>query len=289
LLFLSALFPAERLHKLLSLGSKPLRLGPLKADMSPAMPWARLSRLTQEVNTSLFAEMARRRAAGVEGREDILSMLMQARDEDGQPMSDQELRDEVMTLLIAGHETTATTLAWTFHQVLQRPDVEEKLRAEIDEVAGTEPLAPGQVNRLEYVDATLKETMRLLPVAPVVGRVLQRPMKMGRWELPAGVVVLPCIYLTQHRSDLWPEPGRFNPERFVGRRVNPYEYFPFGGGARRCLGMAFATYEMKIVFAEVLRRVRLRATTNHMPDVARRGVTLAPACGVPVRVDAFLS
>ncbi|WP_239015531.1 cytochrome P450 [Archangium violaceum] len=194
-----------------------------------------------------------------------------------------------MTLLIAGHETSAATLAWTFHQVLQRPDVEEKLRAEINEVAGTEPLAPGQVNRLEYVDATLKETMRLLPVAPVVGRVLQRPMKIGRWELPAGVVVLPSIYLTQHRSDLWPEPGRFNPERFVGRRVSPYEYFPFGGGARRCLGMAFATYEMKIVFAEVLRRVRLRATTNHMPDVARRGVTLAPACGVPVRVDAFLS
>jgi cytochrome P450 len=148
-----------------------------------------------------------------------------------------------------------------------------------------EPLEPGQVSRLEYVDATLKETMRLLPVVPTVGRVLQRPMKLGPWELPAGVGVLPCIYLVQRRADLWPEPERFLPERFVGKRLNPYEYFPFGGGARRCVGMAFASYEMKIVFAEILRRVRLRPATRYQFKVARRGVTLAPADGVPVIIE----
>ena len=286
--FLSALLPADQLHRLLALGRDPIALGPLKADVSRALPWTLLSRLTREVDASLHAEIARRRAEGIEGREDVLSMLMQARDEDGQPMSDQELRDEAITLLAAGHETTATALAWTFHHVLQRPEVEEKLRAEIHQVAGTEPLAPGQVNRLEYLDATVKETMRLLPVAPAVGRVLQRPMKIGPWELPAGVAVLPCIYLTQHRPDLWPEPERFEPERFVGKRLSPYEYFPFGGGARRCLGMAFATYEMKIVLAEILRRVKLRAATRYVLRMKRRGVTLAPADGVPVVIESRL-
>ena len=283
--FLSAMLPAERLLKWLAWGSQPVQLGPWKADVSRALPWTRLSRLIREVDTALFAEISRRRAEGVEGREDVLSMLMQARDENGQPMTDQELRDEAITLLSAGHETTATALSWAFHFVLQRPEVEEKLRAEVRRVAGMEPLEPGQVNRLEYVDATLKETMRLLPVVPTVGRVLQRPMKLGPWELPAGVGVLPCIYLVQRRADLWPEPERFLPERFVGKRLNPYEYFPFGGGARRCLGMAFASYEMKIVFAEILRRVRLRPATPYQLRVARRGVTLAPADGVPVIIE----
>jgi cytochrome P450 len=284
-LFMSALLPAERMLELLSVGREPLQLGPVKADVSRLLPWARLSRLMKEVDTYLYAEIARRRAEGVERREDVLSMLMQARDEDGQPMSDRALRDEAITLLAAGHETTATTLSWAFHYVLQRPDVEARLREEIHQVSGTEPLAPEKVSQLEYVDATLKETLRMLPVAPAVGRVLQRPMKLGEWELPAGMAVMPCVYLTQRRPDLWPEPERFNPERFLGKRTSPYEYFPFGGGARRCLGMAFATYEMRIIFAEVLRRVRLRSTARSETRVGRRGVTLAPKGGVPVLVE----
>jgi cytochrome P450 len=188
-------------------------------------------------------------------------------------------------VLAAGHETTATTLSWALHRVLQHPDVEARLREELRQVAGTEPLAPEQVSRLEYLDATLKETLRLLPVAPAVGRVLQRPMKMGEWELPAGMAVMPCVYLTQRRPDLWPEPERFNPERFLGKRISPYEYFPFGGGARRCIGMAFATYEMRIIFAELLRRVKLRSATRAETRVGRRGVTLAPEGGVPVIVE----
>jgi cytochrome P450 len=284
-LYLSALLPAERMLELLAVGRDPIQLGPWKANVSRALPWTQLSRLIREVETYLFAELTRRRAEGVEKHEDVLSMLMQARDEDGQPMSDPELRDEAITLLAAGHETTATTLSWAFHFVLQHPEVEEKLRAELHQVAGTGPLAPEQVSRLEYLDATLKETLRLVPVAPAVGRVLQRPMKMGEWELPAGMAVMACSYLTQRRPDLWPEPERFNPERFLGKRANPNEYFPFGGGARRCLGMAFANYEMRIVFAEVLRRVKLRAATRYEFRVSRRGVTLAPKGGVPVLVD----
>ncbi len=284
-LYLSALLPAERMLQMLAVGRDPIRLGPVKADVSWALPWTQLSRLMREVDSYLFAEMDRRRAEGVEKREDVLSMLMQARDEHGQPMSSQELRDEAITLLAAGHETTATTLSWAFHFVLQHPEVEEKLRAELQQVAGTGPLAPEQVNRLEYLDATLKETLRLVPVAPVVGRVLQRPMKVGEWELPAGMAVMACAYLTHRRPDLWPEPERFNPERFIGKRPSPHEYFPFGGGARRCLGMAFANYEMRIVFAEVLRRVKLRPATPYAFRVARRGVTLTPAGGVPVLVD----
>ncbi len=284
-LFLSALLPASQVLRLCSLGSEPVHLGPLKADVSRALPWTRLSQLTREVDAFLSAELARRRAEGLEDREDVLSMLMRAHDEDGQPMSDAELRDEALTLLTAGHETTATALAWAFQWVLQRPDVEEKLRAEIHQVTGGGPLEPGMVSRLEYLDATLKESMRLRPVVPMVGRVLRRPMKLGPWEVPAGMAVVPCVYLTQHRADLWPEPERFAPERFLGRRLNPQEYFPFGGGARRCLGMAFANYEMKIVFAEVLRRVRLRATSRSATQVRRRGIALAPGDGVPVLVE----
>ena len=284
-LLMSALLPPERMLKLLAVGREPLHLGPLKADMSRLLPWAQLGRLMKEVDTYLYAEMDRRRAEGVEKREDVLSMLMQARDEDGQPMSDRALRDEAITLLAAGHETTATTLSWAVHRVLQHPDVEARLREELHQVAGTEPLAPEHVNRLEYLDATLKETLRLLPVAPAVGRVLQRPMKVGEWELPAGMAVMPCVYLTQRRPDLWPEPERFNPERFLGKRISPYEYFPFGGGARRCIGMAFATYEMRIIFAELLRRVKLRPATRAEARVGRRGVTLAPEGGVPVIVE----
>ncbi|HYO56557.1 cytochrome P450 [Archangium sp.] len=284
-LLMSVLLPPERMLKLLAMGREPIHLGPVKADVSRILPWAQLSHLMKAVDTYLYAEMARRRVEGVEKREDVLSMLMQARDEDGQPMSDQALRDEAITLLAAGHETTATTLSWAIHHVLQHPDVEARLREEIQQVAGAEPLAPEQVNRLEYMGATLNETLRMSPVAPVVGRVLQRPMKIGEWELPAGMAVMPCVYLAQRRPDLWSEPERFNPERFLGKRISPYEYFPFGGGARRCLGMAFATYEMRIIFAELLRRVRLRSGSRSETRVGRRGVTLAPDGGVPVIVE----
>ena len=279
----------ERLRRLMAFVSGTLGvllLIPwLQRDLGPLTPGGRFARLAGEIDTILFAEIARLRSEGVAGREDILSMLIAARDEDGQPMSDQELRDEMVTLLLAGHETTATSLAWAFHRLLGRPDVLGKLRAELGAVAGDGPLEPEHVARLEYLDAVVKETARLNPVVPNVGRRLQAPMRIGGHDLPAGVVASPCIYLTHRRPDLWPDPARFDPERFVGARPNPYAFFPFGGGVRRCLGAAFATYEMKVVLAEVLARVELRAAPGYRVRTVRRTVTLAPSGGMPVVVE----
>ena len=245
---------------------------PLQVDLGPLSPWGRVRRIRREFDAFLFAEFARRRAEGVAGRDDILSLLLAARDEDGEPMSDEELRDQMMTLLFAGHDTTATSLAFAFHNVLRHPEVLDRLRAE---------LAQGKA---EYVEATAKETLRLNPIVSEVGRVLSRPMRIGGWDLPAGVAAAPCIYLTHRRPDLWPEPERFDPERFVGRRTSPYEFFPFGGGVRRCLGMAFALYEIRIVLSEVLSRVELRLATGYRMQPVRRSITLAPSRGMPVVV-----
>jgi cytochrome P450 len=258
----------------------------LQRDVGPLSPGGRFARLGRRVDALIYAEIARRRTEGPGGREDILSMLVEARDEDGRPMSDQELRDEMITLLLAGHETTATSLAWAFHRVLSRPDVLAKLRAEIAQVVGTGPVAPQHVSALEYLDAVVKETARLNPVVPNVGRRLRTPTWIGGHHLPAGVVAAPCMYLTHRRPDVWPDPERFDPERFIGTRPSPYAFFPFGGGVRRCIGAAFATYEMKVVLAQVLSRVELRAAPGYRVRLVRRTVTFAPSGGVPVVMEA---
>ncbi len=257
----------------------------LQTDLGPLSPWGRIVRLRGEIDEILFAQIARRRAAGRAGREDVLAMLIEARDETGQPMSDSELRDEMITLLVAGHETTATSLAWMFHRILQRPDVLEKLRTELRRVVGSGPVAPHHVAELEYLDATIKETQRLNPIVPVVGRRLQTPTRLGGHDLPAGVTAAPCIYLTHRRPDLWPDPERFDPDRFLGKRTSPYQFFPFGGGVRYCLGAAFATYEMKVVLAQVLSRVVLRPAPGHTVHVVRRSITFAPSAGMPVVLE----
>jgi cytochrome P450 len=159
------------------------------------------------------------------------------------------------------------------------------LRAELARVAGDGPVEPPHVGALEYLDAVIKETARLNPVVPNVGRKLQVPMRVGGHDLPSGVVASPCIYLTHRRADVWPDPERFAPERFVGARPSPYAFLPFGGGVRRCLGAAFATYEMKVVLAEVLSRVELRAAPGYTVRLVRRTVTFAPSGGVPVVME----
>lgn len=288
-LFFNIMLDAEKMTRLFSVGTEPLKLGPLRLNWGRALPWNTVSRLRNEMDELLYAELARRKSESTAGREDVLAMLLETRDEDDKAMSDMELRDELVTFITAGHETSASTLSWTFHRVLENPAVLEKLREELQHKADPGPLNPEHVNRLEYLDATLKETMRLNPITPTVGRVLQRPMKLGGWELPAGVNVQPCIYLTHRRPELWPEPERFDPERFLGKRVSPYEYFPFGGGVRRCLGQAFSLYEMKIILAEVFRHVSLRPAPGHTVQLIRRGLTFTPSDGMPVIVDALSS
>jgi cytochrome P450 len=212
----------------------------------------------------------------------VLSMLIEARDEQGRPMTDAELRDEMITLLIAGHETTATALAWTVYRVLTHPPVRAELERELGEVVGEGPVEPAHLARLDYLDATIKETLRLNPILSEVGRRLARPAHIGGWDLPAGLVAAPAIYLTHRRPDVWPDPGAFRPERFIGARSDPYAFFPFGGGVRRCLGMAFALYEMKAVLAEVLTRTRIRLAEGYQARTVRRAITLAPSAGLPV-------
>ncbi|MCW5893070.1 MAG: cytochrome P450 [bacterium] len=242
-------------------------------------PAARPLRVRARVDEELFAEIARRRTMPAEGRHDVLSVLLAARDEQGEPLSDQALRDELVTMLVAGHETTATSLAWAVHHVLAHPEVRARLEAELAPAH-----TPAEIVRLEYLDAVCKETLRLTPIVPIVGRRLTRPLRIGGVDLPAGVVAAPCIILAHRRPERWPEPERFRPERFLEAKPTAFEFLPFGGGVRRCLGAAFALYEMKIVLAEVLTRVALRPAPGYQVRVVRRSVTLAPSEGMPVVV-----
>ena len=177
-----------------------------------------------------------KRRDDLEERDDVLSMLLLARHEDGTPMDDTELRDELVTLLVAGHETTATALAWALERLTRHPDALERLTEEVRAGEGE-----------EYVDAVIRETLRLRPVIPFVGRKLQEPQTIGGWDLPAGARVAPSIHLMHRRADIYPDAAAFRPERWLGVRPNPYTFLPFGGGIRRCLGASFAETEMRAV------------------------------------------
>jgi cytochrome P450 len=248
-----------------------------RIDLGPLSPWGRVMRLNRAMETALFAEFARRRGSPDGGRDDILSMLLAARDENGNALGDRDLRDQMMTLLLAGHETTAASLAWALHQLAQHPEVAEAARAELARLPDDADPA-----LMPYLDAVVNETMRLCPVVPNIGRELQAPLTIAGRALPRGVVVAPCIYLAHRRADLWPEPERFDPSRFIDSRPPRDAFFPFGGGARRCLGAAFATYQMKIVLAEVLRRFELAPVSGYAPRPTRISIAIGPSDGMPV-------
>jgi cytochrome P450 family 110 len=278
------------LKKLFALYSSRLgtlfSLPAMQIDAGPWSPWGRAVRLTRRIDSILFAEFARRRSDGVEGRADVLSMLLAARYEDGQPMPDGVIRDEMYTLMLAGHETTAATMAWVVNRLVTNLDVMERARAEVFSVLDGAQLDASHVGKLKYVEAVINETMRLDPVVPNVGRGLTRPMTIAGRQLPAGVIIAPSIYLVHRRPELWPNFDQFNPDRFLETRQSPYTFFPFGGGARRCLGAAFATYQMKIVIAEILSRVELRPVAGYAANATRRGIAFAPSEGMPVIASA---
>ncbi|MBS1870228.1 MAG: cytochrome P450 [Actinobacteria bacterium] len=268
---------AEPMKRLLNSTDQPLRLLSLQftssANAKPRSPWGRVYALMAPVDALIHEQIAARRA-DAEPRDDILSLLLAARDEDGNALTDAELRDELMTLLLAGHETTATALAWTVERLVRTPRVLTRLREEVESGEGT-----------DYLDATIKEALRLRPVVPGVIRQLQRPLRIGGMELPAGVHVSPSIYLIHRRADVYPEPYAFRPERFLGEDApGTYEWLPFGGGIRRCLGASFALYEMRIVLETVLRRAELETTDAASEPVKRRFVTYTPRDGGRVRV-----
>lgn len=228
-----------------------------------------LRQAIEPVNELIYAELHDRRdAPDLAERDDILSLLLAARHEDGSAMGDEELRDELMTLLVAGHETTATSLAWAIERLLRQPDKLERLRD--DE---------------EYVDAVVKETLRLRPVLPLVARRLAEPMEIAGHELPAGAIVTPSIYLMHRREDIYPEPRAFRPERFLEQPAGTYTWIPFGGGVRRCLGASFALFEMQVVLSVVARRLQLRASRPEAERITRRAITLVPERGTEVVVE----
>lgn len=206
-------------------------------------------------------------------RDDVLSMLLLARHEDGAPMDDVELRDELVTLLVAGHETTATALAWALERLTRHPAALERLTAEVRAGEGE-----------EYVDGVIRETLRLRPVIPFVGRKLNEPQTIGGWDLPAGARVAPSIHLVHRRPDVYPDPAAFRPERWLGVRPNPYTFLPFGGGIRRCLGASFAETEMRAVLATIVGQVRLRPAVPQPERVGRRVITLVPGRGAEIIV-----
>ena len=238
-------------------------------------PWARFEAQLKEVDDLLYAEIAEHRSKpDLEDRDDILSMLMSARFEDGGEMDDTELRDQLMTLLLAGHETTATALAWTFDLVLRHPAVLERLRETLE---GDDE---------DYLRATITESLRLRPVIPLAGRRLSTELSVDGLTLPAGTDVTPAIWLTHTRADLYPEPFAFQPERFLEEAPDTYAWIPFGGGIRRCLGASFAEFEMRVVLREVLTRCELRKASPVPERTGRRNITLSPRDGTPVVVSA---
>lgn len=251
-------------------------------DLSVLFPWRPAVRQRAEMSRIIFAEIARARGGG---RPDILSMLAGARDEDGAPMSDDHLRDEMLTLLVAGHETSATGLSWCMHLLLDHPDVLRALREELAAAGGLSAPAHAIV-KLELLEATVQEALRLRPVVPHASRTLRAPIELGGCLVPAGTVLLPSIYLAHRHAGRFEQPERFDPSRFMRRRFSPYEYFPFGGGVRRCIGMAFAMYEMKVVLAQVLLRTDLRQLRSNEVRVSPKAITLTPSNGVPVIVTA---
>lgn len=231
----------------------------------------------------LSAQIEACRGSSLEERDDILSMLVEARYEDGAPMDDEDILDQLITLLVGGHETTANALSWAVALIVSDPEVLARVRAELHDTFGEGPVDPTRASELHYLDACVKESMRLRPISPAVSRTLTRDLELSSCTVPAGAIVWASIYLAQRREDVWESPLSFDPSRHQERNATHTELFPFGGGARRCLGALFATFEMRIVLAELLHAFDVRSDSP-LPPSTFAGITMSPANGIPVTV-----
>ena len=263
----------ERLQAMLVFGDRPISLMPPPKDSVAARilervgPFAHFVRMQAEVDELLFELIAERRAEAAEG-DDVLAMLLEARHEDGSPMSEQEIRDELLTLLVAGHETTASTLAWAFERLAHDPQVLERLVEEID--TGDDA----------YLTATIQETLRIRPVLPnVAPRLVAKPIEVGGWTYPPGCSLVLNSYLIHHDPEIYPDPDTFRPERFLDEPPGTYTWIPFGGGRRRCLGASFAMLEMKIVLRSALSAFALHPGGKRPEIARRRNITVTPSHG----------
>ena len=247
----------------------------LQKDLGPWSPWGYFLRQKQQIQELLYAEIQSRRHQPHQSGEDILSLMISARDEAGEPMSDAELHDELLTLLFAGHETTASALAWALYWINRLPEVQDKLLKELNTLAPNSD--PSEIARLPYLTAVCQETLRIYPIAMTTfARILKSPFEVMGYKLEPGTALIPVVYLTHRREDIYPEPRQFKPERFLERQFSPYEYLPFGGGNRRCIGQAFALFEMKLVLATIVSRFQLSLPDDRPVKPVRRGVTVAP-------------
>jgi cytochrome P450 len=261
------------LKQLLDLGASPLTLlPPFRRRLGPLTTWARFVDVRAHADELILALVDERRRAGEE-TDDVLSMLLAARDEEGRPMSDRELRDELMTLLVAGHETTASELSWGFERLLREPAVLERVtRAAVEDDEA-------------YLEATVKEILRRRPVLPIAQpRRIKQPVEIGGREYPAGPAFTACVYLVHHDERIYPDPYAFRPERFLDGAPGTYSWIPFGGGVRRCLGASFAQLEMRIALRAILAEVEVASTLSGREGTGRRSITLSPRRGTPISV-----
>jgi cytochrome P450 len=242
----------------------------VQKDLGPRSPWGRFLARRDRVDALLYDEIAQRRGApDQDGRDDILTLLLSARDEDGDPLTDRELRDELITLLLAGHETTATSIGWAFERLLRTPHALKRLTDEVKEGTST-----------DYLEAVIKETLRVRPVVTEVFRAPTEPTELGGYLVEPGTQIAASLMLVQYDPELYPpDPEEFRPERFLDGAPEPYTWVPFGGGVRRCLGAAFAQLEMKVVIGAILCRAQLRASRDRDEGARFRGVTLLPSRG----------
>jgi cytochrome P450 family 135 len=241
-----------------------------RKDLGPRSPWGRFVRDRERVDELLYEEIERRRSGADPGTDpDILTLLLAARDEEGRPLTDGELRDELITLLLAGHETTATSIGWAFERLLRTPAALERLTAEARDGQGH-----------DYIDAVIKETLRVRPVVTEVFRAPTKPIELGGYRFAPGTQLAASILLVQYDPELYPpDPLAFRPERFLEDAPEPYTWIPFGGGVRRCLGAAFAQLEMRVVISAILARTELRAPRDSAEKARFRGITLLPSRG----------
>lgn len=260
------------LTKAIELGAKPIAMAPpLQKDFGPGSPGRAFQNMTSEID-SLIRELVDERRADRQDRDDILSMLLDATHEDGSPMSFEEIRDELMTALVAGHETTASQLAWTFELLSREPGVVKELQRELDADDGE-----------TYLNATINESMRRRPVLPnAEPRLTKQEVTIGDWTYPEGVVLGANAYLVHHDAAIYPDPYSFRPERFLDDPPGTYTFIPFGGGRRRCLGASFAQLEMRVVLREVLSSCDVRPGSAAPEIVKRRSITMSPAGGARV-------
>lgn len=256
----------------------------LRWNLGPWSPWGHFLSLKQQLDELIYTEIAERRQNPDSERQDILTLLMSARDEAGVPMTDVELRDELLSLLFSGHETTSAILAWALHWVHYLPDVRQKLLAELDLLGRDRH--PKSLYRLPYLTAVCQETMRIYPVAFMTfPRMVRSPVQLMGYELEPGTVLLGCIYLTHQREDLYPAPKQFKPERFLERQFSAYEFLPFGGGSRRCIGAALAQLTIALVLATILSNYELELVSDQPAHPQGRGMLLVPSGGVGMRLQ----